>query len=200
MTATRPCRHRKRAFLVFLAIAGTACAQDSDPGWRLTVVPSFQRPLLHEKIPRSQTAVLAAARHTSYGELEYATTPGAMRHARAEGEKHGAAWIATADVSVRRDKKRVIDRILITGDDPLLPSLAVTPAFYDRFEPLLGDGFYVIIPERGTIALYPRLAGGMPPEETAELLEAYRLAAYPVSREVFRATRTGLVAGGILEE
>lgn len=199
MTATRPRRHSKRAFLVFLAAASAACAQVPDPGWRLTVVPSFQRPALHEKIPQSQTAVLAVARHAGYGELEFATTRGAMQQARAAAEKHGAAWLAAADVSVRRDRKGIIDRIFITGDDPLLPGLAATPAFYDRFEPMLGDGFHVIIPERGMIAMYPRLAGRIPENEAAALLEACRLATYPVSPEVFRATRTGLVADGILE-
>lgn len=200
MTATRPRRHSKRAFLIFLAAASAACAQNSDPGWRLTVVPSFQRPALHEKIPQSQTAVLAVARPAAYGELEFATTRGAMQRARAAGEKHGAAWLAVADIRMRRDRKGIIDRIIITGDDPLLPSLAATPAFYERFEPMLGDGFHVIIPERGMIAMYPRLAGRIPENEAAALLEANRLATYPVSPEVFRATRTGLVADGILEQ
>ena len=63
---------------------------------------------------------------------------------------------------------------------------------------MLGDGFHVIIPERGMIAMYPRLAGRIPENEAAALLEACRLATYPVSPEVFRATRTGLVADGIV--
>ncbi len=200
MTATRPRCHGKRAFLLFLAWAVPAFAQNPDPGWRLTVVPSFERPALHEKILGSQTAVLAVARHASYGELEYATTRGALQHAWEAAENHGDEWIEAAKVEVRRGKDRIIESILITGDDPLLPRLAVAPAFYTRFEPMLGDGFHVIIPERNTIALYPRLAGRIPADEAAALLEIHKLATYPVSREVFRATRDGLVADGILED
>ncbi len=200
MTATRPRSHGKRAFALLVALAATAFAQDADPGWRLTVAPSFQRPPLHEKIPGSKTAVLVAAREAGYGELEYATTRAALHHAREAAEKQGRAWVAAAKADIRRGRNGVIESILITGDDPLLPRLAATPAFYDRFEPLLGDGFHVIIPDRNTIALYPRLAGQIPPGDAAALLEIYRLATYPVSVEVFRATRDGLVTDGILED
>ena len=76
----------------------------------------------------------------------------------------------------------------------------LTPAFYQKFEPLLGDGFHLIIPERRTIALYPRLGGRIPPADAATLLEINRLSTYPVSREVFRVNRHGLVADGKLTE
>lgn len=201
MTATRLRRHGKRAFLALCAAASFAHAGDApDSGWRLTVIPSFERPARHEAIPGSETAIIAAARAKKYGEIEYATTRGAWRSAREAAAAHGDAWLAHADIQVRRDKKRVVDRILITGEDPLLASLAVAPAFYNRFEPILGEGFYVIIPDRNTIALYPRLAGRIPPEEAAMLLERNRMAMYPVSREVFSATRDGLRAGGVLTD
>lgn len=200
MTATRPRRYGKCAFLLHLAAAATAgAAEPPDPGWRLTVIPTFeQRPALHEKIPGSRTAILAVARPAGYGELEYATTRGALRFSRDLAAKHGSTWLDRADINIRRDKNRVIERILLTGDDPLLPALVTSPAFYRRFEPLLGDSFHIIIPERGTIALYPRLAGGIPPAEAAALIDINRLSTYPVSTEVFRATREGLVADGVL--
>lgn len=201
MIATRPRRHRKRPFIALLASALlTATNFAADPGWRLTVVPSFERPAVSESIPGSQTAVLAVAREASYGEFEYATTRGAWKRAREIAAKEGFRWIDASVVDMRRDTNRVIDRILITGTNPLLPSLATSPGFYQRFEPILGDGFHVIIPDRFTIALYPRLAGQIPPDEAGAMLETYRLATYPVSLEVFRATRYGLEADGILEE
>ena len=201
MTATRPRRHGKRAFLALLAAASLVRAGDgSDPGWRLTVIPSYERPAQHRNIPGSRTAIVAAARHRAYDELEYATTKAAWQRAAALAREQGEAWLSAADVQIRRDRHRVIDRILITGRDPLLPALALSPAFYDRFEPLLGPGFHVIIPDRNTIALYPRAGGTMPPDEAAALLGLHRTAGYPVSREVFRASRGSLAADGILEE
>jgi len=201
MTATRPRRYGKRAFLALCAAASLARAGDgADPGWRLTVIPSYERPAQHENIPGSQTAIVAAARHRGYGEFEYATTKGAWRHATGLAEEQGEAWLSAADVQIRRDRHRVIDRILIQGSNPLLPALALTPAFYDRFEPLLGPGFHVIIPDRTTMALYPRAGGTIPSDEAAELLRIHRNAAYPISREVFRASRGSLAADGILEE
>ena len=201
MTATRPRRRGKRAFLALLAAASVAgAAEIPDVGWRLVVVPSFERPALHRRIPGSDTTILAVARPAPLGLFEYATTRGALRWARDLGQRAGETWLDTAKTEIRRDNKRVIQRILITGDDPLLSSLALTPAFYRRFEPLLGDGFHVIIPDRTTIALYPRLAGRIPPAEAAALFKTWLLASHPGSREVFRATPDGLVADGLLSE
>ena len=200
MTATRPRRHGKRAFFALMLGVHAAAGSVPDPGWRLVVIPAFERPRLHESIPGSQTAIIAAARPAPLGLFEYATTRGAMRWAVDLGSKDGAKWLADAKVQIRRGKGRVIDRVLITGPDPMLSSLALTPGFYRRFEPLLGDGFHVIIPDRNTIALYPRLAGRIPPDEAATLLQIFLVAGHPVSREVFRATSDGLVADGILSE
>ncbi len=201
MTATRPRRHGKRAFLALLAAASVAgAAEIPDVGWRLVLIPSFERPALHRNIPGSETAILAVARPGTLDLFEYATTRGALRWSRDLGARQGDAWLDAADTDIRRDKKRVIQRILITGSDPLLSALALTPAFYRRFEPLLGDGFRVIIPDRTTIALYPRLGGPIPPAEAAALFKTWLLASHPVSREVFRATPEGLVAEGLLSE
>jgi hypothetical protein len=115
--------------------------------------------------------------------------------------QHAREWIEAARVDQRRDADGVITRVLIKSEDPMLPALAASSGLYDRFEPVLGDGFYVVVPERGTIALYPRLAAaGIPAEDAGTMLEMNRLATYPVSREVFRATRRGLVADGVLTE
>jgi hypothetical protein len=202
MTATRPRRHGKRAFCALLAACASLsqASEPTDPGWRLVVIPSFERPALHTGIPGSTTAIIAAARPDAYGLFEYATTRGALRWARDFGEKHGDAWLDAAEIQIRRDKQGVVTRILITGQDPLLSAHALTLPFYQRFEPVLGEGFHVIIPDRTTLALYPRLAGEIPPDEAAALLEMHLVASYPVSREVFRATRDGLVADGILTE
>ena len=201
MTATRPRRCGKRAFIALLAVTAVAGASEiPDMGWRLVVVPSFERPALHRDIPGSQTAILAVARPAELGLFEYAATRGALRWSRDLGAREGDAWLDRANVKIRRNGKKVVDRILITSSDPMLSALALTPAFYQRFEPVLGDGFHVIIPDRNTIALYPRLAGQIPPSEAAALFQTHLLSSHPVSREVFRATREGLVADGILSE
>lgn len=184
--------------LAFASI--TFATENPDPGWRLTVVPSYERPVMHEGIAGSRTAIIAAARHRGYDELEYATTKSAWRKAAALADQKGGEWLRTSGAQIRRDQRGVIDRILIKGSDPLLPALALAPAFHDRFEPMLGPGFHVIIPDRNTLALYPRAGGTIPPNEAAELLRLHRAAAYPVSREVFRASRGALAADGILEE
>ncbi|MBU3665886.1 MAG: hypothetical protein FGM15_08450 [Chthoniobacterales bacterium] len=201
MIANRPRHYGKRAFLAICTAASLARAEGPpDPGWRLMLVPSFERPAQHERIPGSETAIIAAAREIDYGGLEYATTRGAWRRARETAREQGDDWLSGANIEFLRDKKRVVKRILITGDGTLTMALPMTPAFYRRFEPILGDGFYVVVPDRTTIALYPRLAGGIPAAEAAMLLEKHHMAVHPVSREVFRATRDGIRAEGVLTD
>lgn len=199
MIASIPRRYGKRAFAMLCAIVAPAAAELPDIGWRMTVVPSFERPPLRLEIPGSKTAALTVARRSADGELEYATTKGALRFAKDLAEERAGQWLMDSAVEIRRQKNRVIDRIVISGDDPLLPSLATSRAFYERFEPMLGDGFYVVIPDRHTIVMYPRLAGRIPPDEIPGLLEVNGAATYPVSREVFRATKHGLSGEGMLE-
>ena len=200
MTATRPTGYGKCAFLFLLAGTLFVQAQGPDMGWRYSVLPSFIRPSQSDEIPGSSTSILAVARDSGYGELEYATTRGAKRWARERATRDGSIWLMDAHIEFRRDENRVIEHILITADDPLMSAMVMAPAFYEWFEPMLGDGFHVIIPDRNTIALYPRLAGEIPPEDATALLELYQLATYPISREVFRAQPGGLQADGILED
>ena len=75
------------------------------------MIPSHERPALHEKVPGSQTALLAVGRHIGYDEIEYATTPAAWRWARERADADGEEWIGKASVEVRRDHDRVINRI-----------------------------------------------------------------------------------------
>lgn len=201
MTANTPRLHGKRTFCLLLLSAVMAHATPAtDHGWREIIIPSFDRPALHEPIPGASSTCIAVARDTGYESFEYATTRGAWRWARDLGRARGRDWLANTKIDIRRDRNQVIDRILITGDIPLLASVVLTPAFYQKFEPLLGDGFHLIIPDRRTIALYPRLGGRIPPTDATALLEINRLSTYPVSREVFRVTRHGLVTDGILTE
>jgi hypothetical protein len=201
MTANTTPSHGKRAFLLLILLANlSVAAPERDHGWREIIVPSIDRPALFQSIPGSTTASLAVARDTGYDRLDYATTRGAWRWARERGRARGREWLAAAGTEIRRDRHQVIDRILISSDSPLLSSITLTPAFYAKFEPLLGEGFHLVIPDRRTIALYPRLGGRIPPGDAKVLIEINRLSTYPVSREVFRVTRDGLVADGILSE
>jgi hypothetical protein len=201
MTANTTPSHGKRAFLLLLLLASFSPATPSiDHGWREIIVPSFDRPALYQSIPGSTTASITVARDAGYDRLDYATTRGAWRWSRERARTRGREWLAAARTEIRRDRHQVIDRILITADTPLLSSIVLTPAFFAKFEPLLGDGFHLIIPDRRTIALYPRLGGRIPPVDASVLLEFNRLSTYPVSREVFRVTRDGLIADGILSE
>jgi hypothetical protein len=100
-----------------------------------------------------------------------------------------------------RNPKQVIEYgLLQSEDDPRLPTVILLPEFYERFEPVFGPDFLVILPNRLSVYMFPRLAGNLQ-EHAAMLLGVYETSQYPatsLSKDVFMITENGVVLGGRL--
>jgi hypothetical protein len=100
-----------------------------------------------------------------------------------------------------RNPKEVIEYgLLQSEDDPRLPTMILLPEFYQRFEPIFGPDFLVILPNRLSVYMFPRLAGNLD-EHAAMLLQVYETSQYPatsLSKDIFMITEDGIVLGGRL--
>lgn len=127
MTATRPRRRGKRAFSPF----------GSSPDRRLATTP--QTPVgawcssrLLNAPPCTKNSRVGP-RHPCRGPSGSIRPPRVRHdprsHALGSGTRRekGEAWLAAADVEIRRGKGRVIDRILITGENPCFPHWSSAP-------------------------------------------------------------------------
>jgi len=100
-----------------------------------------------------------------------------------------------------RDRNQVIDCAILRskspGDDVTVAILA--PDFLQRFAPVFGRKILLAIPDKHTVYLFPRLASKYQ-EYGDQVLSVYRKSEWPVSREVFELSATGLRAIGEYEE
>jgi hypothetical protein len=73
------------------------------------------------------------------------------------------------------------------------------PDFLKKFEEVFGEKMIVVIPNRHTVFVFPKLASTY--REYGQMVrDAYRATAHPVSIEVFELSAAGIRAVGIYEE
>jgi hypothetical protein len=83
-----------------------------------------------------------------------------------------------------RDKHRVIRYAAIESDEPVVASAVLFPGFLDLWKNTLGEKVLIVVPNRYTAYLFPRLATDYL-DYAPMIFRAYRDTAYPVSVEVF---------------
>lgn len=83
-----------------------------------------------------------------------------------------------------RDKRRIIRYAAIECDEPVVASAVLFPGFLDLWKDTLGEKVLIVVPNRSTAYLFPRLATDYL-DYAPMIFRAYRETAYPVSVEVF---------------
>ncbi len=98
-----------------------------------------------------------------------------------------------------RDKNQVIEYAALRSEQPIVATAVFSEKFLELFRETLGDKVLVVVPNRSTAFVFPRLASHY--ESYAEMvLEAYRATPFPVSVEVFEVSAQGWKAVGVYEE
>ncbi|MGY8641587.1 MAG: hypothetical protein ACKVJU_10880 [Verrucomicrobiales bacterium] len=118
--------------------------------------------------------------------------------------KANAVLIADAIVDTlkpewRKDQRGVIDYAILQSEDPFLGSVILSKKLHGKFKNEFGENIHVIIPERGTIYLFPA-EGGKLDGYGPSIIKKFKESAQPVSIEVFLLTSTGYEITGELEE
>ena len=98
-----------------------------------------------------------------------------------------------------RSSKKVIEYAAVTSDDPLTATAVLSPDFLKTFADIFGRKLLVAIPNRYTIFVFPSLATNYR-DYAPMIISAYHDTPYPVSIEVFEASKDGLRATGTVEE
>jgi len=176
----------------------------ADEALILIAEPTFERPPVQQAIPGAQQTVLAAKKWTD-GELaplteaEFQSFDGGMEALLKITATSGAAILKAADVGIARDEASVITHVLITSEDDRLTASVLAPEIVKRFEDVLGPEFYVAMPHRNQLLLFPK-AGADMRVLGAAVLESYAAALHPVSKEVFALNADGIRVVGSFEQ
>lgn len=197
-------------FCVFTAIALAATAAGQDlvvPGqgeMRVWLEPTFMRPAVSAPIPGAKKTALAAGFLSPHG-LE-PCRKGALEQLRltwdqffAKARVKAAADLAQLQPRFERNSKQVIVYAALESPRPIVASAVLAPGFLELFKDALGEKVLVVVPNRFTAYVFPRLAS----EHQAfapMIFRAFRETAWPVSVEMFEVSATGWQCIGAYEE
>lgn len=167
--------------------------------------PDFMRAPVSFAIEGTKRTVQAVGEVEGSGEVEMV---GAERFA--EVSKRDARWkekaLREADrivegVPVRwvRDGRGVVVAAVLDGESMDVCASLFASRLVEKYESVFGPEFYVAVPSRFRLYLFPKLVTRIG-EFASVVLTDYRATAYPVSQEVFEVSRWGVRAIGVLDD
>lgn len=199
-------RARARSALLAVVVWGWLAAfgagqEGAAPSYCVLLEPKFMKAPVSQPVAGAQKTELVAAvagedgpEYLSREQFEALQTDWAGFLAKARGS--GEAELKALQVDYERDEKKVIRYARVRSKRGLVAAALLAPGFSELFKDTLGEPLLVVVPNRYTAYVFPRLASRY--EEYAPLvLEAYRSSAYPVSKEVFELGKGGLKAVGV---
>jgi hypothetical protein len=190
------------ALLAAVLFAGRAFAQQDQNSWHVLIEPTFMLPPVSFPIPGAKATVLVPG-YMANGDLEY--------FSKKEWDALGMTWDAFRARAARnatekkvsgtlvRDPKKVVQYAAFGSDDPLTATMILAPDFLKKFKDVFGGTILVAVPNRFTVLVFPAVASEYK-EYSPLVLGAFHDSAYPVSREVFEISGSGMRAVGAFEE
>lgn len=159
--------------------------------------PAFQRPPFHEQVAGAEETIIAVAQPDEHWGLRFVEKMdgNTLDELLLGPSEQVEALFQDQEILYYRDDDDILEYAAITDENHLLTAIVFAQGFYDQFSDLFGPEFLVVIPNRFTLYIFPKLAG------TVELygpifLDQYSGATYPVSREVLERSAEGLRAVG----
>lgn len=200
----RPDVRLARWIVGLLMICSAPLYADDAANWRVWMDAKFMRVPTAQAIPAAEKTVLVPGRLEN-GEL--------TAFSKAEWEKLGVSWeeflkraqanaaaeVAALKPEYERDRKKVITYAMIKSAEPIVSGAVLSPKFLELFKDTLGPKVLVVVPNRFTAYVFPRLASNYR-DYAPGVFADYRATAHPVSVEVFELSAAGLTAIGAYEE
>lgn len=97
------------------------------------------------------------------------------------------------------DSRGIREGAVLDGEMPTACAALFAPGLLPMFEDSFGPEFYVAVPSRFRLYVFPKLASN-PGIFAPSVLSDYRAAVYPVSPELFEVGPNGIRAVGILDD
>jgi hypothetical protein len=182
---------------VFLALAGDLVGGEGLEAYCILIEPSFEKAEVSSEIPGSERTLLVAAKEDEGEGVSYYT--------QADFEALGVDWLkfmaksresadrllATLKPEYERDHRGVVKYGVLRSESHRTASVVLASTFREKFKKTLGEDLSVLIPDRFTVFVFPKLVSDYEAygESTVEM---YGDATYGVSVEVFTVDDEGL--------
>lgn len=161
------------------------------------IEPKLLATKLFRSIPGAKTTVFVPGRETEYGGLEYYDDEN-FKKLELEWEAFFERARESSDRLVEilepeyvRDHAEVIQYAILRSKNQRTAGVILGEKFREKFRKTIGDELVVLIPDRNSVFVFPKLAGGYG-EFGETMIEWYDDAVYPVSLEVFEVSGKGV--------
>ncbi|NNE93494.1 MAG: hypothetical protein HKN23_17750 [Verrucomicrobiales bacterium] len=190
--------------LIFLPVFGQETPAKKEFRKGLLFESTIENPKVFSKVDGAKKTMLVPAFEWEYGVKFFTKESWQKQGIDWEGYRKAAIGIAdsivdSAKMELVRDERKVVDYAILQSDDPFLSSVLLSEKLYMKLKDKLGENMHVVIPERGTIYLFPaegsKLDGYGP-----SIVRRFRASKSPVSVEVFLLNSDGYRVIGELSE
>jgi hypothetical protein len=185
---------------IFLLPAGAGVAND----WFFLPEPRFMGHEVSFPLSGAKNTVLAPAKMGEFG-VEFPTVA-VWNEGRLSEEtvrkvtaRFASDWLRHVKVEFVRNRKNVVDYVVLRSDKFPVCSTVFAPEFRKQFEEVFGPKMMIVMPNRQTVFVFPGVAVDFS-DYAPMILEAWRSPAAKVSLEVFELDERGLRATGRIEE
>lgn len=204
---TRNWRHSQRAITLLslfcvmsLPLRGQEAATTLSPeinydAWRVWLEPKFMRPGAAQPVTGAKQTLLAFGQLTEDGLTAFHKEEFAALGIDPEPFLRLASLNAAADLAklhfrFERNQRKIIRYVAVESEAPVVASAVMCPGFLDLWKNTLGEKILLVVPNRNTAYLFPRIASEYQ-EYAPMVLRAYHETAYPVGIEVFELSAEG---------
>jgi hypothetical protein len=181
-------------FTFFAVIALTMGVRAGEPGmaWRVWLEPKFMHAPVTAPIKGAKKTEIAGGLMGTDGlavlpKAEFAALGIPWEKFTARARENAAADFAELQPRFERDAKKVIVYAALESTKPIVASAVLAPKFLESFKETLGDTVLVVVPNRFTAFVFPKLASRYG-EYSPMVFRAYRETPWPVSVEVFEVS------------
>lgn len=177
------------AALLSCGLRAGAEGETGKEAYCVLIEPSFERPGVFEKIAGAKRTVLVPARETAlgmeiYGKEAFDELGLTWEEFAAKAAPGADRLLSTLKPRYERDHRGVVTHAVLESENHRTASLVLAPSFREMFRKTLGSELVVLIPNRFTIFVFPKLASDYAAYGEA-IVEMYQNATYNVSVEIF---------------
>jgi hypothetical protein len=175
------------------ALAASAWADES--AWRVWLEPKFMHTPISAPITGAQKTEVVAGTLTddglvSFKKADFDALGSDWETFRTRAHLNAAADLGQLNYRFERNRRKIIAYAAVESDQPIVASTVLVPGFLDLWKETLGEKILIVVPNRFTAFLFPRLASDYL-DYAPMIFRAYHETPYPVSVEVFEISADG---------
>lgn len=163
--------------------------------WRVWLEPKFMRPPVSQPVTGAKETLMALGQLTLDGLTPFRKEEFTSLGLEPElftrlGSLNAATDLAKVRFRFDRNPRKIIRYAAVESTEPVVAAAVMCPGFLDLWKNTLGEKILLVVPNRYTAYLFPRIASEYQ-EYAPMVLRAYRETAYPVGLEVFELSADG---------